>query len=196
MIVVRVEMWPGGDAARKYALSSAALWCEAASAQGRSYGYLLCKDAQFGGPQDDAGLRAAISARLGWRKGKVTGHLPGDRGAWDLLGAVLVHALGSRLRGYFGTREDATILALENSNTMNTTCYCVLWIDLTGPKATLKGAGLYSEKLPSSLGGLFPVVLTQISGSDYGDAERKMKAALQAPMFAAVLPLLASADRR
>lgn len=100
-------MWPGGDAARKYPVSNAAIWCVGQDAQGRrSYEYLLCKDPQFGGPSTDEELRAAISAGRGWRRGTVSGHLPVNRGVWDLLGAVLLAALGPRLRSYFGTGAD------------------------------------------------------------------------------------------
>lgn len=105
MLIVKIEMWPGGDAARKYPVSNAAIWCVAQDADGkRNYRYLLCKDPQFGGPATDEELRAAVTTRQGWRAGTVSGHAPGDRGVWDLLGAVLVSALGARLRGYLGAQ--------------------------------------------------------------------------------------------
>lgn len=105
MMVVRVEMWPQGDAARVYPLSLAALSCIGqANANAPEHGVVLgerryhvrlFKDVAFGGPTD-----GPFTERHIWRSGIVRGHLPGKRGVWDLLGGALHHLLGPRLDGY------------------------------------------------------------------------------------------------
>ena len=110
MIVVKVCMWPGGDASQERVLSVGTIACvgvarAADAARGirageRAYQMRLLKDTSFGGP-DGADPEALHTAPV-WRAGGVRGHLPGPRGAWDLLGGGLRVLLGARTNDYRG----------------------------------------------------------------------------------------------
>lgn len=77
---------------------------------------------------------------------------------------------------------------------MNTTCYCILWLDVRAEVPALKCAGLYSEPCPETAGGLFPVVLVQAAGADFEAARRNLLATLhQSFALAWVLKLLPEA---
>lgn len=100
MLVVKVEMWPGGDAAKARVISMATWTCLGVARDhgDRGYKVRLFKDADFGGP---------TVAPVGevWREGTVRGHFPGRRGVWDLLAAGLREVVGRRLEGYRAIEE-------------------------------------------------------------------------------------------
>ncbi len=106
MVVVHLEMWPGGVESAKYTLGVAKLSLLGVATTDRAdediirgervYHCTLYKDTAFGGP---ATISAAKPSQV-WRSGKVRGHLPGPRGIWDLLGGALKGVLGTRLQRY------------------------------------------------------------------------------------------------
>ena len=108
MIVVKIEMWPKGDASKARVLSIATLARigVAKAAVGvtrvgeRAYTVRLLRDVEFGGP--DGSDPVALRAGTVWREGSVRGHTPGvgQRGTWDLLGGALKVLLGNRLNQY------------------------------------------------------------------------------------------------
>ena len=104
MRVVRVYLWPRGDASKERVLSQATLALTEVDPSGRrSYDVRLWKDRAVGGPSASE-LREAPASKI-WRRGRVGGHLPGGRGAaargvWDLVGGALRVLLAERLDGY------------------------------------------------------------------------------------------------
>lgn len=108
MLVVRVEMWPQGDHTKAYPISLATLACTGVAQRDepsenvvvgeRRYDVRLFKDVAFGGPSGPPLKDSQV-----WRQGSVQGHLPGPRGAWDLLGGALNTLLGPRLKKYRGS---------------------------------------------------------------------------------------------
>lgn len=106
MLVLRVEMWPGGDAAKKHTIGLAALALQGVTPEGvRSYAVKLFKAPEFGGPATDEAL---LNTPAVWRQGFVTGHVAGPRGTWDLIGGALKVMLGERLNFYKKGGLDAT----------------------------------------------------------------------------------------
>lgn len=111
MVVVKVCMWPGGDRTRERVLSVAAIDLIGEATEDcprdnvrkgeRMYRVRLFKDTSFGGPDGSGDLSSAPL----WRRGKVRGHIPGRRGAWDLVGGALRHLLGARLNDYIAVRD-------------------------------------------------------------------------------------------
>lgn len=96
MVVVKICLWPKGDrtAERVLAVGSLTLIDQADGV--RTYKARLFKDPAFGGPDGSGDLAGAPV----WREGTITGHRPGARGGWDLLGGALRELLGSRLASY------------------------------------------------------------------------------------------------
>jgi hypothetical protein len=111
MLVVKVEMWPGGNPAQARTECIGLIDFQGQAKQDdpalgvkageRAYRVRLLKMPQFGGPDgsDPERIRNP-SARDVWRTGYVRGHLPGQRGAWDLLGGALRALLADRLLPY------------------------------------------------------------------------------------------------
>lgn len=111
MMVVKVYMWPGGDADAEELLCQATFDCQGEATrdapelgvrQGeRGYRVRLLKGPRFGGPGEGAEVRPQyVQKRKVWKEGFVRGHLPGRRGEWDLIGGALRVLLGSRLNPY------------------------------------------------------------------------------------------------
>lgn len=111
MIVVKVEMWPGGDPAQARTECIGLVDFQGRATRDeptlgvrkgeRAYRVRLLKMPAFGGPDgsDPERLRRPRPSDV-WREGTVRGHMPGPRGAWDLLGGVLKVLLGARLKDY------------------------------------------------------------------------------------------------
>lgn len=104
MMIVKVVMWPGGDASKERILSVATFTCvHADPATGeRSYEARILKDAEFihGGSLTDPNFVRSPGISNLWRIRRVGGHVPGRRGTWDLIGAFLAGVLGDRIKGY------------------------------------------------------------------------------------------------
>ena len=62
-------------------------------------------DTSFGGPDGSKPLPA--SERALWKQGTVRGHMPGPRGAWDLVGGALKVLIGPRLTEYVSGESEA-----------------------------------------------------------------------------------------
>jgi hypothetical protein len=106
MLVLRVEMWPGGDVTKKRTIGLAALALQGVTPEGvRSYVVKLFKAPEFGGPATD---EAVLSDPAVWRQGVVTGHVAGPRGTWDLIGGALKVLLSERLNSYKKGEPNAT----------------------------------------------------------------------------------------
>lgn len=100
MMVVRAWMWPDGSPSDARLLSTATVTCTGARDGRRQYDARLMKDVRFRGPVTDADVLNALKRERHWRRVQVSGHTPGKRGVWDLMGAVLEAACGARLRQY------------------------------------------------------------------------------------------------
>lgn len=106
MLVVKVEMWPGGDSTKARVMSVAAIDLlgqanadrpEIGVRKGeRRYRVRLFKDTAFGGPDASGDLTNAPV----WRGGRVRGHIAGRRGVWDLIGGAIKVLLRDRLDDY------------------------------------------------------------------------------------------------
>lgn len=115
MVVVKVCMWPQGDRTKERVLSVAAIDLlgqanedrpEIGVRKGeRRYRVRLFKDTSFHGPDGSKDL--PVSERALWKHGTVRGHMPGPRGAWDLVGGALRVLLGSRLDDYVPGESEA-----------------------------------------------------------------------------------------
>lgn len=111
MLVVKLCMWPRGDRSKERTLAIGTLACigQATRSEGdvvegeRAYRVRLYKDRQFKGPTEQAVADRPLAGI--WRQGIVRGHLPGRRGAWDLLGGALQVLLGNRLERYTNTPD-------------------------------------------------------------------------------------------
>ena len=108
MIVVKVEMWPGGDAAKKRMLSVMKVWNVRVDTETGERGYRIeiLKDTSF----TDLDMTVdenlvMVKSKDVWKKGMVRGHFPGKRGLWDLLGGSLAALLRERLSTYRGMEE-------------------------------------------------------------------------------------------
>lgn len=95
MVVIKLVMWPGGDSEKEYPLSIGTL----DKVGPGSYRIRLLKDAAFGGPTEATREKVSDSRNV-WKSGFVSGHFPGARGAWDLLGGALNAVLGERIVSY------------------------------------------------------------------------------------------------
>lgn len=108
MLVVKIYMWPDGDWTRERLVSVGTFGLvNVAKNKVRTYHVRLLKEPRFGGPTDSA-PPARISQphpRSVWRQGIVTGHRPGPRGAWDLVGGALRVLLDRRLADYASARH-------------------------------------------------------------------------------------------
>lgn len=115
MLVVKVYLWPLGDASRARLLSQASISLlgqagrddpERGIRKGeRAYRVRIFKDTDYRGPEDGVDVREVPSSKV-WREGHVRGHLPGRRGVWDLLGGALQAVIGGRLGDYVGFKPD------------------------------------------------------------------------------------------
>lgn len=115
MLLVKVYMLPNGLPDGKRLLTQATITCTGVREDGRTYKARLFKDVQFGGPDDgvvEARVRP-LPKRQVWRTVTIRGHQPGRRGVWDVLGAVLREALGTRLDDY--TPDTVTAAELARS---------------------------------------------------------------------------------
>lgn len=92
MIVVKVELWPGGDESNKRDLGTAHIWCKSADGKNNEYGEYgvkLLKGAEYS--NDPGGV---------WRSGKVSifPRTSKSFGPWELLALALEDVLKTRLR--------------------------------------------------------------------------------------------------
>lgn len=84
MVVIRIEMWPGGDQSKAYPLGTMAVANKDVDAVTglRSYNWQISKF-------DGTGV---------WKKGSIGRHNPKTHGPWDLLYRILALAVGTRNR--------------------------------------------------------------------------------------------------
>lgn len=93
MIVIRVELWPGGDEDRATHLGTAVI-----ANDGTGTRYIGNYNVFLGkwGEEDPMRLVKVKSAR--WKTGRVEGFQRLIRGPWDLMGSALSSMLGRRLK--------------------------------------------------------------------------------------------------
>ncbi len=112
MMVVEVWMWPRGDRSKRRFLGAGAFDCQGVASHDdhergvrkgeRWYRVRLTKMPRFGGPgpeELEQALRSGLKKHL-WKTELVRGHMPGQRGTWDLIGGALKLMLGRRLQPY------------------------------------------------------------------------------------------------
>lgn len=106
MVVVKLCMWPQGDWTKERVLSIGTIDLLGQANEDRPdigvrkgerrYRVRLFRDTMFGGPDGSKDLRGEKV----WKQGTVRGHVPGKRGAWDLIGGALKVLCGDRLWEY------------------------------------------------------------------------------------------------
>lgn len=112
MVVMHVQIWPGGDQARARTFAIATMALVEESEGVRTYEVRLLKDTRFGGPNvevpamDPDLIEQIVNPSAVFRAARVTGHRSGARGVWDLIGGVLKVMLGNRLSSYAAARRD------------------------------------------------------------------------------------------
>jgi len=95
MLVVKVELWPGGDADRARELCRMAIWNNGGDADHGDYGVVIPKSTSHGARSPGV-WRAGTVRRFARRSARV--------GVWDLLRSALNNALGRR-QTFAGTAE-------------------------------------------------------------------------------------------
>jgi len=82
VVVVKVEMWPRGEASKAYSLGTLTIALDptTVSAGSRSYTWRITRFRDKGT----------------WKSGRIDGHTPRTKGPWDLIYRILRQAVGAR----------------------------------------------------------------------------------------------------
>lgn len=83
MLVMQIQMWPGGDKTKAYPMGTITVALDedlTVSDNFRGYQWRI----------------TTFNGKKTWKKGTIEGHTPNSKGPWDLLFRVLRKAVGSR----------------------------------------------------------------------------------------------------
>lgn len=109
MMVVKVEIWPGGDHTRARTTAVATWGHRGVNDAGQHcYDVTILKNLEYGGPalpvtdlrpETVEAIKNPVAATV-FKQACIGGHRRGERGAWDLIGGSLGAILGDRVLPY------------------------------------------------------------------------------------------------